>query len=381
MYAIISGLLNAGHHVKVLAANTNKYSVDPMTIPEEFSRSTAIEFANIDLSIKPMDALFHYLSGQSYHVSRFRNREFTEKLERILREEQFDIIQLEMLFTTVYLDIIRKYSKAPVVLRAHNIEHLIWQRIASNTRNPLKKHYLRHLYLTLKRYEMETLGKVNGIVAITFADAVFFGRNARNIPVLTVPFGIDPQNHQLSIRKHTAPSLFNIGAMNWIPNAEGIEWFLKNVWPDVKQKFPQLEMHLAGRKMPDWMSGLAEPGIHIHGEVPDAYDFMKQHDIMVVPLFSGSGIRIKIIEAMACGKVVISTTIGAEGIEYQDGTHLMIADNPEQFVEAISRVMADESLRISIGTKARELILAQHNNKILIEKLVQFYQRLITGKG
>jgi hypothetical protein len=99
--------------------------VDPTTLPEDFVRQTSIEFAYIDLAVKPLPALYNYLTGQSYHVSRFSNRDFAAKLMHILQEETFDVIQAEMLYTTVYLDIIRKYSNAPVILRAHNIEHLI----------------------------------------------------------------------------------------------------------------------------------------------------------------------------------------------------------------------------------------------------------------
>ncbi|MBK7028838.1 MAG: glycosyltransferase [Bacteroidales bacterium] len=377
MYAIINGLLEAGHQVKVLAANTNKYAVDPITLPEEFAKNTGIEFAYIDLSIKPLAALSNYISGTSYHVSRFRNTEFAEKLEKILKKDTFDIIQVEMLYTTVYMDIIRKHSKAPVVLRAHNIEHLIWKRIAENCRIPFKKHYLNQLYLSLRDYEMNVINKVDGIVSITFTDAVFFGRNARNVPVLAVPFGIDPQHYPVSTRDTATPDLFNIGSMNWIPNAEGIQWFLNKVWPEVTAKNPGIELHLAGRKMPEWMLHFKSPGLIIEGEVPDARDFMKQHDIMIVPLFSGSGIRIKIIEAMTAGKVVISSTIGAEGIEYKNGEHLLIADTREQFIEAINRVVNDKQFRRELAENARKLMLSLHDNHVLIERLVSFYQRLI----
>lgn len=377
MYAIINGLLEAGHQVKVLAANTNKYAVDPITIPAEFAQNTGIEFAYIDLSIKPLDALINYFSGKSYHVTRFRNSEFAGKLERILKNETFDIIQVEMLYTTIYLDIIRKFSKAPVVLRAHNIEHLIWKGIAENCRIPLKKHYLKHLYLTLKDYEMETINKIDGIVSITFTDAVFFGRNARNVPVLAVPFGINPEHYPVSTRETDTPDFFNIGSMDWIPNAEGLHWFLNKVWPEIAARHPNSRFFLAGRNMPDWMANFKANGVEIVGEVKDAREFMRQHDIMIVPLFSGSGIRIKIIEAMTAGKVVISSTIGAEGIEYKNGEHLIIANSADDFVNAIDKVLTDKTYRHTIEQNARSLMLSLHDNHILIQRLVSFYHRLI----
>ena len=377
MHAIINGLLKAGHTIKVLAVNTNKYSVDPLSIPPAFADATKIEFAYIDLAVKPLPALYNYLTGQSYHVTRFMNQDFKGKLERILSEESFDIIQVEMLYTSIYLETIRKYSKAPVVLRAHNIEHLIWQRIADNCRNPLKRHYLKHLYHTLREYELNIINKVDGIVAITGIDALFFGRNAKNVPVLSIPFGIDPDSYPINEDLTTEPDLFHIGSMNWFPNDEGIRWFLDQVWPEVIKKENPPRLCLAGRMMPAWLRGLKMRNVEVVGEVPNAWEFIQQHAVMIVPLLSGSGIRVKIVEAMMAGKAVISTRIGAEGIEYVDGTHLIIADTRDQFVTAIERVMNDAGLRKSLGENARSLMLSKHDNNKLIDNLSGFYQRLI----
>lgn len=379
MHAIISGLLKAGHEVKVLAANTNKYFVSPESIPAEFAEKTRIEFAYIDLSVRPLGALYNLLTGQSYHVTRFLNRDFEQKLIRILKEDSFDLIQCEMLYTTVYLDIIRKYSKAPVVLRAHNIEHLIWKRIAENSHNPLKKFYLKQLYLTLRAYELEILKKVNGIVAITAKDAGFFSEYAGKTPVISVPYGRDlakgpdkPKTEHVIV-----PDLFHIGSMNWIPNAEGIQWFLSMVWPELHKEFPNLKLYLAGRMMPDWLLRSEYPNVVIDGEVPDASVYMQQHSVMIVPLFSGSGIRIKIIEAMENGKAVITTSIGAEGIQYKSGVDLMIADSKEAFIAAIRKLITETEFRQTICDNARELIRSKHDNALLIRDLEAFYKNII----
>ena len=171
MYAMISGLIDAGHTVKVLAANTNKYTVDPKTVPVDFKKSTQIEFVDIDLSLNVTGAFYNYISRKSYHVARFHTKAFAVKLIEVLKKDSYDIIQLEMLYMASYLDVIRKYSKAPVVLRAHNIEHKIWQRVAENCTNPFKRMYLNHLYRALKRFEIGILNKVDGVVAITPVDA------------------------------------------------------------------------------------------------------------------------------------------------------------------------------------------------------------------
>jgi glycosyltransferase involved in cell wall biosynthesis len=375
MYAMITGLIRAGHTVKVIAANTNKYHVDPESVPEDFQKQTDIEFVDIDLTIKLKDALFNFLSGQSYHVSRFRTPAFEKKLIEILSNNEFDIVQAEMLYMTVYHDIIRKYSKARFVLRSHNIEHLIWHRIAINERNPLKRYYLRHLFLTLKNYELEMLRKTDGIVAITPTDAAFFEKHSGKTPVISIPFGIELGKYKVPVGQPATTDLFHIGSMNWYPNEEGIIWFLSKVWPLLTQELPSLKFYLAGREMPDWLKNLNSTNVEVVGEVPDALEFMHNHAVMVVPLFSGSGIRIKIIEAMAAGRAVISTEIGAEGIPITHGENILIANTVDEFIEMIKKVQ-DTGLRQKIGNNARKLVLSQHDNSLLMKQLTEFYQKL-----
>jgi glycosyltransferase involved in cell wall biosynthesis len=380
MYAMITGLQLAGHTVKVLAANTNKYTVDPETIPADFKLKTQIEFVDLDLSLTIPAAIYNFMAGKSYHISRFHTKPIAQKITEILREETFDIIQLETLQMASYLDIIRKYSKAPVVLRAHNIEHKIWQRIAENCPNPFKKLYINHLYKALKRFEISTLNKIDGIIAITPVDARNFDKLAHSSNIVSIPFGINLDTLPENLVQPEEASLFHIGTMNWFPNEESIKWLISEVWPKVNQLLPDLELHLAGRYMPNWMLKISEPNITVDGEVPDVWEYMQRFSIMVVPLFSGSGIRIKIVEAMAAGKAIITTAIGAEGINYENGQHLIIAKDAKSFTDAIIKLCNDKNLRDTLGTNARMLIAKEHDNNMLMKKLTDFYSGLLEGR-
>jgi glycosyltransferase involved in cell wall biosynthesis len=377
MHAMISGLIQAGHSVKVLAANTNKYTVDPDTIPADFREKTQIELIDIDLSVTILGALYNFFSGKSYHVTRFHTKAFEHKIIEVLRKETFDIIQLEMLQMASYLDVLRKYSKAPVVLRAHNIEHKIWQRIAENCPNPLKRFYLNHLYQSLRRFEIGILNKMDGIIAITPVDARNLDRLSHSTNIISVPFGINLESLSITPVQPEEASLFHIGTMNWYPNEEGIKWMIDEVWPAVTKKLPGIELHLAGRYMPEWLLKLSVPHITVDGEVPDVWEYMQRFSIMVVPLFSGSGIRIKIVEAMAAGKAIITTAIGAEGINYENGQHLLIAKDPKSFVDAIVKLYNDKTLRDTLGKNARMLIAKEHDNNKLMLKLTAFYTELL----
>ncbi|MEZ5083460.1 MAG: glycosyltransferase family 4 protein [Bacteroidales bacterium] len=374
--ANIQSLLKGGHHVKVLALNTNKYFTKPEDIPVEYAKNTGIEFVYVDLSIKPVDAFLNLFSSRSYHVDRFITKDVEHKIIEILKAERFDIIQLEMLYMTPYIDIIRKYSEAKIVMRSHNIEHKIWERIAGIMKNPLKKAYISYLAKKLKKFELGHLNSYDGLITISWHDADFFKKNGCTIPLNEVPFGVDINEYKISDTTTEFPSLFHIGSMNWMPNEEGIRWFIDAVWPLVKQRFPKLKLYLAGREMPQWLLNLKEQNIIVLGEVPDAQEFIRSKAVMVVPLFSGSGIRIKIIEGMALGKTIISTKIGAEGIHYTDKKNILIANTPEEYIHAMNYCLDQIEVCEQLGKNARKLIENEHSYDIVLKSLETFYTKI-----
>ena len=379
MNSIVNGLIEAGHKVKILAVNSEKYHIKEEDIPVSYKEKTNIEFVDINLSIKPIEALKNLFSDKSYHVERFISEDFKQKLIEILNKDKYDIVQLEMIYMAPYIETIRSHSDALIVLRAHNVEHLIWDRIAKKTNFPLKKWYLKHLVRTLKEYELNAINKVDGIVAITYRDAAFF-RGETAIPVIDIPFGVNPEEFTPCYEINEKPTLYHIGSMNWMPNTEGIKWFLKNVWSKLHEREPDIQLNLAGRHTPKWMKKLKMKNVNVHGEVPDAKEFIKDNDIAIVPLLSGSGIRIKIIESLAMGKTVITTTIGAEGIQYSEYNNIIIADTPTKIVETICRITKDPEEIRRIGRNARKLIEDLYDNKKIIDRLLIFYDEISKTK-
>ena len=376
MNSITQGLISEKFMVKVLAVCSDKHPVKKQLIPDEYYRNTQFESEYVDLRINVLDALIALLTGESYNVKRYQSDDFARKLISILKEYTFDIIHVESIFLTPYLPLIRKYTKAKVILRAHNVEHLIWNRISKSTRNIFKKWYIKRLALSLKVYELEHINKYDGIVCITEKDANYFITNGCKKPIISVPFGIIAPD-SIDTVDEEPNSLFHIGSMDWIPNLEGVNWFLEKVWSKVLKEVPQARMYLAGRKMPSSLMNAEYPNVSVLGEIPDAMYFIESKKINIVPLLSGSGIRVKIIEAMSVGKTVISTSIGAEGIEYTDGKNILIADTPDEFVKQIKRCLADDEFCTEIGKNASELVANSYNNKLLTKKLITFYNKLI----
>lgn len=373
MNSITQGLLNHGCEVKVLTVATDKHPVRTEQLPDDYRQRTSFESVYIDLGVKFFPALGAMLTGESYHVQRYISNAFATKLREILCAEQFDIIHVESIFLTPYVELIRRYSKAKVILRAHNVEHLIWKRIATSCRNPLRRWYLKHLSLTLRAYELEHLSDYDGIVCITRNDADRFLADGCRRPVVSIPFGVNPPQSVPVDEEDN--SLFHIGAMDWMPNKESIQWMLDEVWPVIHAQVPRAKLYLAGRKMPEAWMRTTIPGVTIVGEVPDAAEFISGKKINVVPLLSGSGIRVKIIEAMSMGKTVITTTVGAQGIDYTDGEDLLIADTPQQFADQVRRCLNDDAFCRTVGQNAAALIARQYNVDMLTDQLIGFYNK------
>ena len=380
MNSVVTGLLEAGHTVKVMALNSNKYHVDLESIPQEYRDKTGIEFIDVNLSIKISEALKNLFSDESYHVKRFISQEFKDRLVEILDKEKFDIVQLEMIYMAPYIETIREHSNAVIVLRAHNVEHQIWSRIAKKTIFFAKRWYINHLVRTLRKFEMSVLDKVDGIAAITPADALFF-RRVTATPVIDLPFGINIEKFKPVFEVGDTPTYYHIGSMDWMPNQEGIKWFLSNVWGDVLKRQPEAKLYLAGRNMPKWLKKTKKKNVIVVGEVPDAHEFVNKHNIAIVPLFSGSGMRIKIIESMALGKTVITTTVGAEGIQYSEFDDIIIADNEAKMIENICRLYKHPEEAEAIGLNARRLVEELYDNKKIINRLGIFYNELTTKRN
>ncbi len=378
--AITDGLLKAGCEVTLLAMNTKKHFIKIDSIPEKFRRDRHLETVEIDASVKPLAALSALLRGKSYNISRFKSEGFEKRLIEILKREKFDSIHLEGLYLAPYLSVIKSNSEAPVILRAHNIEWKIWQKLASEEKNRVKKWYLKKLSEQLKKYEEEVVKNFDGIAAITNQDRAYLIQGGCKAPVITIPFGIDVAQYS-PVESKNNNTLFYIGALDWLPNLQGLDWFLKNVWSKVHAKFPDVQFHVAGRNMPESFRSSNYPGVLFHGEVENAKAFMETYDIMVVPLFAGSGVRIKIIEGMAMGKPIITTGVGIEGIECNLGQDTLVADSPEQFTESIFNLLSDVELKQRLGKNARRFIEQSNDSSKISGRLIEFYKEISNRKN
>jgi glycosyltransferase involved in cell wall biosynthesis len=345
-----------GAEVKMLSMETHKHPFLQAALTDELQKKFSPESVAVDTRIKAGKALYNlFFTKRSYHLVRFESEAFTTHLTKLLKTFQPDVVLLDSLYTGGYNAQIRAHSKAKIIYRAHNVEFQIWEAVASQTGSMLKKKYLGIQSHRLRHEEIKIIESCDGIISITERDHEFFSRYFPHKKILTLPFTVDISNYTFNQHAETK-SIFFIGAMDWFPNVEAAQWLIEKVWPAVSAKHTDAKFYIAGKAMPETLQHHLPKNIINMGEVEDAAAFMAEHAIMLAPLFSGGGLKIKMIEAMASGKVVICTSKAAEGIEAIDGTHLLIAETAEAFVQKIDDCLNGKINLKGIGENACKLI-------------------------
>lgn len=373
----IKGFIALKHNVSLVSLDASKYNGSVHEIKDELQDQINYTSYKINVNISMLDGLVNIFRRKSNDIDRYYDAEFEKLLIRTLRQNDYDIIQLEGLFVTPYLSAIRKHSKAKIIYRSHNIEHQVWQRLAQQKSDLFKKSYLRMLARRIKDYELQQLNKFDAIAVFTTEDKSTILSYGTTIPVEIFPVGIDLSRYRPDFTKTEFPSLFFLGSLDWLPNREGIEWFIDNFHKDLTDGDLRVKFYVAGHNIPERFDDYEVMGkIFIQGEVDDAFEFVNSKAIMIVPLLSGGGMRVKIVEGMAMQKCIISTSLGAEGINFEDGTNILIANNQQEFYDAIERCIADEEFCRNIGINARKLVEQQHEVNKVTKDLVKFYRAL-----
>ena len=355
----------------LLSLNTKKHFQDPKVLDKRLK----VVAVPIDTTVTPLGVLKGLFSRMPYNIARFESEEFRDKIAQLLQNNEFDLILMEGIYLGIYLATIRRFSPVPVVLRSHNIEHQIWERLAVNESNLLKRFYLADLAKKIRAFELKVFQEFEGIITISELDEAWYREQGFGGKLKTISAGAEvspafpPQNWP----EH---SVCFLGSLEWQPNVQGLYWFIEKVWPTVIARFPDAQLHVGGKNPPKELESLSAPGLTFHGMVPDAAEFILSSQVFIVPLHSGSGIRLKILEAMALGKCIVTTPIGAEGIAARNGEHLFLAADEISFAECINQAFADRSLSLRLGENAWKIALENYDWRVLVSGFVQFFQEL-----
>lgn len=369
-----------GVEMHLLSFNTSKSYQDIEVVRKGLPFFKRIEAIDLDNRVKKIDAFKNLFTSDSYHISRFISKDFESRLKRMHEEEKYDLIQFESIYLAPYVPTIKNNFDTKIILRTHNIEHLIWDRIVEHTTQPLKKKYLKIQTKRLKEFEKWALNEFHAVISMSSVDLQginTFISDKRKVRTFITPIYLDLASYEK--RMDTENALAFIGSLDWMPNTEGLKWFLEQVFPLIRAKRGDIIFHIAGKNAVDEKLYNQEQVV-FHGKVASAQDYIDAYSIFIVPLLSGSGVRVKILEAFALGKAVVSTTIGIEGIDATPDEDFMLSDDAYLMAEQIIALYDDVSKQKSLGTHAKSFVQQSYDAEANTLRLITFYRKLLNNE-
>ncbi|MBP6456056.1 MAG: glycosyltransferase [Chitinophagaceae bacterium] len=372
MYQSIEMYHKMGCEVSLLSMNTTKHWCNEEDLPSLFQQINYFESVKVETNINVFSAFKNLFGKKSYHIERFINKKFEKAFNTILETLEFDIIQFESIFTAPYLSLIEKDNKALKVARLHNIEFKIWEQLAKNEKNFLKKSYLQLLAKRLKEFELANLNLFDLLLPISENELQVLNTLGIETEKKYIPYGVEKFYFKTDAIEQEKDSIYFIGSMDWMPNQEGVEWFLESVWPRLTAHWKNLKFYIAGKNMPHNLFKKTKNVIML-GEIEDMKTFSLEKNILIVPLKSGAGLRIKILEAMALGKTIISTEAGVEGLGLEKNIHYLSANSAEAFERKIKLCIDEPAEAKTLGENAKKMCLEKFNKTEIYKNLITYF--------
>jgi polysaccharide biosynthesis protein PslH len=299
------------------------------------------------------EAALNLLSPHPFTVARNFDPALKARAEALIRNESFDCLICDVIQMALHgVDL-----QVPKILFQHNVEALLLQRHAERDRTWLRRRYMASQHRKMRRFEAEYGARFDAVIAVSELDRQAFERDYGWRHVRAIDTAVDLDYFRPAGRSEQADRVVFVGSMDWMPNQDGVRFFLEEVWPRILARRPGATFQVVGRDPPAKLCRLSgSDGVEVVGTVPDVRPYLEEATVVVVPILVGGGTRLKIYEAMAMGKAVVSTTIGAEGLVYTPGEHLLLADAPAAFAEAVVSLLKAPQLRSQLGESARRLV-------------------------
>jgi sugar transferase (PEP-CTERM/EpsH1 system associated) len=308
------------------------------------------------------DAAVHAAAPLPYAIGKYRSRAYARRFRELTSATRFDLIVCDFLPPAVNLP---GRLPAPGVLFTHNVEAEIWRRHAETAPNAVARLLYRAQYRRMLAFEARALRRFDGVLAVSEADRDTFARlypGAARRPIEIVATGVDTRFFTPAPSAAAARQLVFTGSMDWLPNEDAMLHFCRDILPRIRAREPEVSLSIVGRAPTPAVQRLAaEHNILVTGRVDDVRPFMRDAAVYIVPLRIGGGTRLKIFEAMAMGKAVVSTAVGAEGLPVNDGEHVLLADSPAAFADAVLRLLRDADARRTLEEAARALVVARYD--------------------
>jgi glycosyltransferase involved in cell wall biosynthesis len=313
------------------------------------------------------------LVGSAYFYYKYHSRELARVARALFARQTFDVVQIEF-SQMAYCEV----PAGPVrVLDEHNIEHELLDRIWRNERVPLRRVYSYVQARKFRRDELAACRRMDAVLTTSREDRDLLGSQLGGAtPIRVVPNGVDTEFFRSGTEAEHPYELLFTGAMNYAPNADGVAHFCADILPRIRAAVPEVSLSVVGRDPPPRIQGLARDGVTITGTVPDVRPWMNRAAVFVVPLRVGGGTRLKILEALASGRAVVSTSLGCEGLDVKDGHNILVADTPAAFADAVVRCQRNPALRRELGARGRALVEERYRWDAIGRGLSQFLTEL-----
>lgn len=324
--------------------------------------------------VTPSTLLSAFFKKQPITVARYNVAAYRQKFRELLSTETFDIVHYEMFHIAQF----RTETDLPSVLSQQNVDSAIWHRLQGETKNLFYKCAYWSQQLAFQRYERVLSPKFDVVTCTSDIDAAVFQQYCTAGAVEIVPNGVDVTHYSPDFASEAAAHLIYIGSMDWYPNEDAVSFFVEEVLPDIQKSVPDVKFSIVGGNPSARVQQLANrKGVVVTGRVLEIKPYFAEATVFVVPLRIGSGTRLKILEALAMGKAVVSTTVGAEGLALRDSEEIFIADEPEMFAAAVTRLLTDPDLRQKIGKNGRARVEQDYDWRNIGKKLLTVYESVI----
>ena len=314
-----------------------------------------------------------FLKRQPITVARYDLPAYRQKFRELIATENYDLVHYEMFHTAQFYT----ETDLPGLLSQQNVDSEIWRRLCSETANPFYKFAYWTQQLAFQRYERVLSPKFDAVTCTSDIDAAVFQGHCAADAIAIIPNGVDVTHFQPDFTTEAPAHLIYIGSMDWYPNEDAVAFFADDILPGIQSKVSDVQFSIVGGNPSARVQKLAaRDGVIVTGRVPEIKPYFAEATVFVVPLRIGSGTRLKILEALAMGKAIVSTSVGAEGLDLNDGEEIFIADAPEPFAEAVTRLLTDPALRRRIGENGRARVEKDYDWRSIGEKLYQRYTEI-----
>jgi polysaccharide biosynthesis protein PslH len=372
--------LSRQHEVTYLALDDGTAAPDAVARATEYC--TRVDVVPFTPPAKGSPGFYTALLGNlvsplPYAIARYEVPALRERLRTLCATHAVDVVVCDFLAPSINVP---DDLGVPVVLFQHNVEAMIWERHAQVAAHPLKKAYMREQWRRMRRFEASECRRVSSVVAVSAQDADVFRRDYGVAEVPDVPTGVDTDYfvRQPDVVR-TPGSMVFTGSMDWMPNEDGIAWFVESIMPKIAAAVPGATLTIVGRNPTAKVRALHAPesGVTVTGSVPDVRPYLASHQLFIVPLRVGGGTRLKIYEGMTMGLPTVSTTIGAEGLPVVPGEHLLLADDPAHFAQECIALLTDPLRGAAMGDAADRYVRQQFGWDGVARRFAEFCQAVI----